>query len=375
MTSNIFIFITNIFIPLVSLHAALKDFLFRFPTTLWILSILGLVLILLVKLTTKNENESKLSSYKTVLLLLIPLGLFSAFLEVGQTPTTKLQFQSFHKFLSYFEAQRQKINFNTELINYYQKAYSSPLKPASGAKVSDNSFRVLFKEKETIVKEASLSPSDIMDMCQIISTLRVREIFENLKNSVDVTNLTKLTLEDVLSMKKMCIGSANYQFLLSIVNDINSVRSLQPNSTEFITIETGIYNKLSALPVKSFFNNMPGLSDVKFSTSSLLSVGSTGDVTFYEATTDITNAECKKIIVDELGYGDLIPYQVKRKATNTHSQMNLYYPIGMFSPIYLLDNDHNKILILNVVNESQRTFCFIIFEKGEVNIKLAEVII
>jgi hypothetical protein len=373
MTSKLLIFITNILVPLVSLHAALKDFLYRFPTTLWLCSLLGLILILLVKLTSRNVAQAKSSSFKVALCLLIPLGLFTTFLEIGQTPTTKLQFESFHKFLSFFEEHRQRINFNSELIKQYQKAYSAPRKPNAGIPNSHIPFRVLFKEREIVIKEQSLHPSELLDICQNISILRVREIFENLKNSVNVANLTKLTYEEALSLKKICGESINYQFWLDLVSDISTIRVLQPKSHEYISKETVIYNKLSALQVKNFFSKMPQLSNIKFSFPSLLSTGSTGDINYLESSSTLNKDECKKLIVEELGMGDLIPYQAKARASKDANAVYLFYPTGMFSPLYLLDKNRKETLFLNWVNEDQNTFCFVKFKNGEVSFKVAEV--
>lgn len=372
MSSNLFIFITNVFVPLVSLHAALKDFLFRFPTTLWIMSLAGLLLILLFKAST---NDNKSSAYKGFLLILLPLGLFSAFLEVGQTPLTKLQFKSLHKFLSFFEEQRQSINLNSRLIQYYERAYSSPRQPVSALHEGTNSFNVNFKDKQIFIKENEFKPGSQIDICQKISLLRIREIYENLKSNKEIRRLAGITLEEVLSLKNICQNSANYVFLASLLMDINAINSLKPKTDEFYALETAIYKKLSSLQIKSLLNESTPDPETNFSDSSLLSVGSTGEVLFYEVNSKLSEVECKKIVSEELGFGSLLPFQSQGRDGRDKEIYYLFYPTGMFSSIYLLDKNNKKTLLLNRVNEDQRSFCFIKFRNGIASIKMAEVAI
>ncbi len=354
-------------LPIISIHAALKDFLYRFPFIIWVIAICPLLFLIFTPLRRKFLLDVNTSSKRLIGVIFFSIALFSTFIEVNNSNAVDLKFENLNKLLTFFEESRFAILKNTSELNYLESIGKTLSKPRRSNSNDNQRFQVFFNGSKVTTKEISFSNQEIQRICDISFGLKTNLLIDSFKKIQGIPRSYVTSINQILRFDDQCHGSAMFIWYKEAVRYILESQNQALPLTERSKNEIGFYNHVSKLDQRKLSESLALIGSIPMaSLDSNLANGSQFQGSFFNYTSwDESLNDCIQLIAQNIGFSSFI------RLTGTEHEANkfkVFYPGHLLYPTLLLDEGMNFIFEVNLATKKNRTFCIIGFN-DKVNFK------
>lgn len=369
MHFNFFNSAASFLLPIISIHAALRDFLYRFPLIILICAIGPLLLLSLAPLRKKLLPDVNISNKKLIGTICFSIALFSTFIEVNNSKAVDLKFENLNRFLTFFEESRYAIYKNTNELNYIKNLGKRLAKPKRAEHVDDQRFNVSFNGSLVSTKEISFSEEELQKICDISFGLKTYLLIDNFKKTQYVPTTNIPSIHQISTLINQCGNSILFLWYKEAISYITESLDKTLPITERTKSEINFYNHVSKLNQEKLSQTIELAGKIlSESLSSSLATGSQIEGRFFNYPTwDNSYNDCIKIISQNLGFSDLDGAHKTEK-----NNFKVFYPEHLLFPTFLIDEKSNFIFELNMATEDHRTFCIIEYQP-RINFKRLEI--